>query len=86
MALGRLECTARVLVPREEYVSGRINLKALLQSVPPQLLQMYQKTLRENARKFQYSTDDDQHDGVRLLLDGLHRQAKCMEQSGTCGY
>jgi len=29
---------ARVLVPRDEFVAGRIDLQKLLQSIPPQLL------------------------------------------------
>ena len=45
-----------------------------------------QNTLRQNARQFQYSTDDDQEDGVRVILDGLHREAVDMERRGVCGY
>ena len=83
---GDWKTRARVLVPREDYVAGRMDLQTLLQSIPLQLLRIYQRTLQENARKFQYSLDDDQEDGIRLLLDGLHRRAVRMEQSGTCGY
>lgn len=77
---------ARVLVPREEFVAGRIDLKKLLQSIPPELLELMRKTLRQKARKFQYSVDDDQEDGVRVILDNLYRQVIEKEQQGVCGY
>jgi hypothetical protein len=76
----------RVLVPRDEFVAGRIDLKMLLQSMPSELLELMQTTLREKSRRFQYSTDDDQHDGVRIILDNLHREAIDMERRGVCGY
>jgi hypothetical protein len=66
---------ARVLIPREPFVRGCIDLKKLLQSAPAQLVQVMQETLRTNARKFQYSIDDDPNDGIRVILDGLHRHA-----------
>ena len=77
---------ARVLVPREEFIAGRIDLKKLLQSMPPQLLELMQTTLKEKARKFQYSVDDDKEDGVRVILDGLLRKALEMERHNMCGY
>jgi len=77
---------ARVLVPRNEFVAGRIDLKKLLQSIPKDLLKLMQNTLKEKARRFQYSLDDDQEDGVRVILDNLHREALDMERKGTCGY
>ena len=77
---------ARVLVPREEFVAGRIDLKALLQSVPNDLLKLMQSTLKDKVRRFQYSLDDDQEDGVRVILDNLHSQALDKEQRGVCGY
>jgi len=76
----------RVLVPREEFVAGRIDLKKLLQSIPPELLKLMQSALKAKARKFQYSLDDDQDDGVRVILVNLHRQASDKEQRGVCGY
>lgn len=75
----------RVLVPRKDFVSGKIDLKRLLESIPPKLLELMQSTLREKARKFQYSVDDDQEDGIRVILDNLHREAKEMERQGRCG-
>ena len=77
---------ARVLVPREEFVAGRIDLKMLLESMPKDLLKLMQSTLKEKARRFQYSLDDDQEDGVRVILDNLHSQALDKEQRGVCGY
>lgn len=77
---------ARVLVPREEFVAGRIDLKKLLQSIPQDLLKLMQKTLGEKARTFQFSLDDDQGDGVRVILDNLHREALERKRHGNCGY
>jgi len=77
---------ARVLVPRDEFVAGHIDLKKLLQSMPSRLLELMQTTLRDNARRFQYSVDDDQEDGVRVILDNLHREAVDMEMRNLCGY
>ena len=76
----------RILVPREDFVAARIDLKTLLQSIPPELLEMMQTTLREKARRFQYSLDDDQEDGIRITLDNLDREALDMERRGICGY
>ena len=76
----------RVLVPREDFVAGRIDLKKLLQSIPPRLVELMQSTLKEKSRQFQYSLDEDPEDGVRVALDGLHRQALDMELRGACGY
>lgn len=76
----------RVLVPRDEFVAGRIDLKKLLQSMPPDLLELMQKTLKDKARRFQYSLDEDPEDGIRITLDNLHRQAMDMERRGVCGY
>jgi hypothetical protein len=76
----------RVLVPREEFVAGRIDLKKLLQSMPKELLELMRTTLKEKARRFQYSLDDDQEDGVRVILDNLHQQALDKEERGICGY
>lgn len=76
----------RVLVPRDEFVAGRIDLKKLLQSIPPELLELMQTTLKEKARRFQYSVDDDQEDGIRITLDNLYRETLNMESRGVCGY
>jgi hypothetical protein len=77
---------ARVVVPRDEFVAGRIDLKVLLESIPPKLLKLMQSTLKAKARRFQYSVDDDQEDGIRVILDNLHREALEMESQGKCGY
>jgi hypothetical protein len=77
---------ARVLIPRHEFLAGRIDVKRLLQSMPSELLAIMQSTLRTKSRQFQYSIDDDPEDGVRIILDNLHRQAQEKERQGTCGY
>lgn len=77
---------ARILVPRNEFVAGSIDLKTLLESIPKDFLALLQETLKEKARRFQYSIDDDPKDGVRILLENLHREASRREEQGTCGY
>lgn len=76
----------RVLVPRDEFVAGRIDLKKLLQSMPPRLLELMQTTIKEKARRYQYSLDEDQEDGIRITLDNLRCEALDMERRGVCGY
>ena len=81
---GDWKARARVLVSRSDFLTGRIDLKTLLQSIPPHLLELMQTALEQNMRKFQYSTFDDPQDGVRLILHGLHQKALYMEQRGYC--
>jgi hypothetical protein len=76
----------RVLVHREDFLAGRIDLQKLLKSVPPSFLEVMQSTLRERARQFQYSIDTDRNDGISLVLERLHREAMKMEENGDCGY
>lgn len=77
---------ARILVPRQEFVKGRIDLKTLLETMPRELLELFQKTLKTKSRQFQYSLDDDQEDGIRIILDNLYREAKDRERQGVCGH
>jgi hypothetical protein len=77
---------ARILIPREEFVQGKIDLKTLLESTPEDVLAMMQSTLKEKARQFQYSLDDDPDDAIGILLKNLHQKASMMEQNGKCGF
>lgn len=74
---GEWKDRARVLVPRGPFVGTEdcIDLVQLLQSAPPQLISLMQETLRQRARRFQFSVDDDQEDGIRVILDSMHKQA-----------
>mmetsp|Transcript_15181 Transcript_15181/g.33041 ORF Transcript_15181/g.33041 Transcript_15181/m.33041 type:complete len:446 (-) Transcript_15181:108-1445(-) len=74
----------RVLVPRDAFTTGVIDLKVLLESIPSRLLTLMQATVRQNARGFQYSLEDDDYDGIRITLDGLQNQATKMEGEGIC--
>ena len=77
----------RVLVSRRDFLDDRIDLKTLLlDTMPLELRHLMQRTLRENVRQHQYSTYDDQNDGIRVALDGLHNEALEMQVSGLCGY
>jgi hypothetical protein len=77
---------ARILVPRDDFVADRIDLNELFKTMPPKLLQIMKNTLKEKARQFQYSLDDDQRDGIRIILDNLVRIATNKEKQGLCGY
>ena len=72
---GNWKDSGRVLVPRAQFASGCIDLKGLLQSAPPMLVQLMQQTLAKHARTFQYSINDDQKDGIRIILDSLYHRA-----------
>ena len=73
----------RVLVPRKAYAKGKIDLKKLLESAPKKLVKLMQTTISRYAREFQYSLEDD-NDGIRIMLDGLHSTAGSMERRGLC--
>jgi hypothetical protein len=75
---------ARVLIPRKDFVEGRVDLYHLLSSIPPQLLELMQDTLGRYAKQFQYSLDEDEDDGIRVTLEGLHRHASEMQRQGIC--
>ena len=76
---------ARVLVPRRDFVEGRIDLYELLSTIPIELKQLMEDTIAIHARRFQYSIFEDPHDGIRAMLQGLHNRALEMEQEGKCG-
>ena len=82
---GALKARGRVLVPRDAYLAGALDLSALLQSVPPRFLSTMQRTLAAIAKGFQISLDDDPGDGLELLLHGLLRQSRqrCPLRSGV---
>jgi hypothetical protein len=74
----------RILIPRDDFVEGRLDLYTLLTSIPSQLLELMQVTLARYGRQFQYSLDEDTNDGIHMTLMGLRRQAESMEQAGKC--
>ena len=82
---GTWKAAARVLVPQTKFAQGEVDLRMLLQSIPPGLLRLMQGTLQRRARRFQYSVYDDVEDGVGVILEGLYRRALDMERRGVCG-
>jgi hypothetical protein len=74
----------RIVIPRNDFVEGRLDLYTLLTTIPSQLLELMQVTLARYGRQFQYSLDEDANDGIHMTLMGLRRQAESMEQSGKC--
>lgn len=73
---GSWKARARVLVPRNDFLGGTIELRQLLSSIPPTLLQTMQATLAQKGKSFQYSLDDDSGDGIDTLLRALHSQSR----------
>lgn len=62
---------SRVVVPRQDFLAGRIELRELLRSMPTEMLREMQETLAANARRFQVSlSDDERGDTVHTLLHG----------------
>ena len=59
---------ASVLVPREPFVRGRIDLRRLLEATPPPLLAAIKCAVAAEARHMQLSLDDDPLDMVAWLL------------------
>lgn len=62
-----------VVIPRQQFLDGDIDLVALLSSIPPALLRRMQETIARNGRKFQASLEDDPGDLVHSLLVGAVR-------------
>lgn len=49
----------RVLVPRDDFLAGRITLRALLETLPSSLREHMKATVSTYARRFQVSLGDD---------------------------
>ena len=77
---------ARVLVPRQAFLSGRLDLNRLLSSAPPELIAHLQRTIAQQARVFQFSEVDDEGDQLHALLvgaDGLEVAATRVDLPST---
>ena len=83
---GEWKARGRVVVDRPAFVQGKIDLRHLLSSVPPQLLSLMQETLQQHARQYQYSLRDDPYDAFHLTMTKMkeHSQGR-MEEPGKCG-
>ena len=81
---GDWKAAGRVLVDRDDFVSGRVDLLGLLGSVPPGLLRLMRETLARHARRYQYSLRDDPGDAVHALLEGVRDHSRSMERRGLC--
>ena len=77
--------SARVLVPRADFVTGRILLSRLIETIPPPLLARFKATLSAHARRFQISLNDDDGDQVHMMLTGamaaLKRTARRIQRA-----
>lgn len=85
---------ARVLVPRDAFLAGRLTIRRLVDTCPPGLLALYKKTISTNARRFQISLIDDPGDAVHMMLTGLteiaavaesHHHAHILASCPVCG-
>ena len=74
----------RILLDREDVVSGRVDLYELLHNIPDDILQIMQETLRFHGSSFQYSLGEDPGDGIDIALRGLRREADRMVANGIC--
>ena len=74
----------RVLINRQDFLTGKINLYKLLKGIPPELLKLMQETIAKHAQKFQTSSDEYTNDMIQTTLHGLHSQAQTMEHNGIC--
>eukprot|EP00522_Entomoneis_paludosa_P001996 CAMPEP_0172474808 /NCGR_PEP_ID=MMETSP1065-20121228/69551_1 /TAXON_ID=265537 /ORGANISM="Amphiprora paludosa, Strain CCMP125" /LENGTH=175 /DNA_ID=CAMNT_0013232999 /DNA_START=413 /DNA_END=940 /DNA_ORIENTATION=- len=76
---------AHISVPRIPFIQGQIDLYTLLhETIPSHIVTMMQSSLHRHARQFQYSYDEDPHDGIRLLLHQLHQRALRKTKDGKC--
>lgn len=66
----------RVLVPRDAFLSGALDLRELLEGIPPHFLSTMQRSLAANAKRFQFSLDDDPGDALEVLLHGILRRTR----------
>ena len=81
---GDWKYTGRVVVDREDFIQGRVDLYRLLSSAPEDLVTMMQRTLETNARRFQYSVEDDPKDGIHAMLTGMKAHAEELQKQGKC--
>mmetsp|Transcript_46476 Transcript_46476/g.113192 ORF Transcript_46476/g.113192 Transcript_46476/m.113192 type:complete len:714 (-) Transcript_46476:1547-3688(-) len=73
---GEWKSRGRVLVDREAFVSGKVDLYKLLNTIPHDLLEVMQSTISANARKYQYSLNDDPYDGFHLTMTKLKESSQ----------
>jgi len=74
----------RVLVPRQAFVEGKIDLYRLLSSIPDQLLRILQETVETYSHQYLYNTKHDPGDALSLMFVGLWNHSLTMQQNGVC--
>lgn len=73
-----------VHVPRLEFLTGALDLKSLLESLPPALERKMRAAVASNGHKWQYALDDSvQDDAFKMLLKGaaIEAQSRCPRAS-----
>ena len=68
---GDWKADARVLVPRDDFAAGRIDLPRLLGSIPERRVREMQRTLWRFGRRFQFGISHDPDDAVSVMLRGV---------------
>jgi Exostosin family len=81
---GHWKKQGRVLIDREAFANGEIDLYELLGSIPSDLLLLMQGTLERHAHQFQYSLHEDRNDGFHLALEGMKQYSLGMKEQGQC--
>lgn len=71
---------SRVLVPRDKYLGGHIDLELLLAGMPSELLATMGENIAKHGKRFQFSVRDDPGDALSVMLHGLVKEVKLQEQ------
>ena len=74
---GGWRASGRVLVSREDFVAGKIDLAAYLGEIPPARVRSMKHSLALNGRRFQYSLEHDPGDAVSVLVRHVAKHATC---------
>ena len=70
---------ARVLIDRDAFVSGAIDLRDKLSAIPARRVEQMARTIARNKRSFQYAIDDVAGDAVDIIVRRIHRRAAALE-------
>ena len=62
---------SRVLLPREDFITGQLSLYKTLKSLPDDVVASMQTQLRVHGQKFQISMHDDPNDSISVMLQQI---------------
>ena len=61
----------RVLIDREDFVAGKVDLRAKLEAIPTSTVQAMRDVIRRKGRQFQISSSEDDADAVAALAQSI---------------